>query len=106
MVTRRELPAQTTVAEREMRDQEVLRANRELASYFKGQRTEREARAALKIIKAFVRARERQDPRQRSPLPSLRRQSIKHHKKSRPKQAPLPQRDDTPIAEILQPPAK
>jgi hypothetical protein len=45
--------------EQNMRDQEVLRANRELAAYFKGQRTEREARAALKIIKAFVRDRER-----------------------------------------------
>ncbi len=42
-----------------MRDQEVVRANRELAAYFNGERTEREARAALKIIKAFVRDRER-----------------------------------------------
>ena len=30
----------------EAHDQEVLRANRELAAYFKGRRTEREARAA------------------------------------------------------------
>jgi hypothetical protein len=52
-----------------MRDQEVLRANRELAAYFKGRRTEREARAALKIIKAFVRDRERQGPKSRPPLP-------------------------------------
>ncbi len=57
--------------EQEMRDQEVLRANLELASYFKGRRTEREARAALKIIKAFVRDRERLDPRSRPPLPGL-----------------------------------
>jgi hypothetical protein len=56
-------------AEQTARDQEVLRANRELAAYFKGRRTEREARAALKIIKAFVRDRERQDPRSRSALP-------------------------------------
>jgi hypothetical protein len=56
-----------------MRDQEVLRANRELTAYFKGLRTEREARAALKIIKAYVRSRERQDPRQRTPLPAARR---------------------------------
>ena len=56
--------------EQEMRDQEVLRANRELAAYFKGRRTEREARAALKIIKAFVRDRERQDAKDRRPLPS------------------------------------
>jgi hypothetical protein len=55
--------------ERTMRDQEVLRANRDLAAYFKGQRTEREARAALKIIKAFVREREHQDPRSRPALP-------------------------------------
>jgi hypothetical protein len=60
---------QESMAEREMRDQEVLRANRELAAYFKGRRTEREARAALKIIKAFVHDRERQDARSRSPLP-------------------------------------
>ena len=56
-------------AEDEIRDQEVLRANRELAAYFKGRRTEREARAALKIIKAFVRDRERADPATRRPLP-------------------------------------
>jgi len=54
-----------------LRDQEVMRANRELAAYFKGRRTEREARAALKIIKAFVRDRERQDAKSRSPLPGL-----------------------------------
>jgi hypothetical protein len=52
-----------------MRDQEVLRANRELVAYFRGRRTEREARAALKIIKAFVRDRERRDAKSRSPLP-------------------------------------
>jgi hypothetical protein len=56
-------------AEQAIRDQEVLRANRELAAYFKGRRTEREARAALKIIKAFVRDRERRDARSRPPLP-------------------------------------
>jgi hypothetical protein len=58
-----------SAAAREMRDQEVLRANRELAAYFKGQRTEREARAALKIIKAFVRDRERKEESGRAPLP-------------------------------------
>lgn len=52
-----------------MRDQEVLRANKELAAYFRGNRTEREARAALKIIKAFVRDRERRDVGSRPPLP-------------------------------------
>jgi hypothetical protein len=57
--------------EQDVRNQEVRRANRELAAYFKGQRTEREARAALKIIKAFVRDRERSDPKNRPPLPGL-----------------------------------
>jgi hypothetical protein len=52
-------------------DQEVLRATKELAAYFKGKRTEREARAALKIIKAFVRNREQLEPKSRPPLPGL-----------------------------------
>jgi hypothetical protein len=56
-------------SEQQMREQEVLRANRELAAYFKGRRTEREARAALKIIKAFIRDRERLDAGSRRPLP-------------------------------------
>ena len=59
-------------ADQDMRDQEVVRANRELAGYFKGRRTEREARAALKIIKAFVRDRERRDPKDRAPLPGVK----------------------------------
>lgn len=58
-------------AEQSTRDQEVVRAARELAAYFKGRRTEREARAALKIIKAFVRDREHLDPKARPPLPGL-----------------------------------
>jgi hypothetical protein len=69
--------------ERAMRDQEVLRANKELAAYFKGQRIEREARAALKIIKAFVRGREELDPKSRPALPvpvpqNLRRSPLNH----------------------------
>jgi hypothetical protein len=60
---------QSDPAEQEIREQEVLRANRELAAYFKGRRTEREARAAVKIIKAFIRDRERLDPADRRPLP-------------------------------------
>jgi hypothetical protein len=56
-------------SEDDVRDQEVLRANRELAAYFRGRRTEREARAALKIIKEFVRNRERTSPAERRPLP-------------------------------------
>src|SRR5262245_59512111 len=59
----------TDSSEQEIRQQEVLRANRELAAYFKGRRTEREARAALKIIKAFIRDREELDPGARRPLP-------------------------------------
>jgi hypothetical protein len=57
--------------EQEIRNQEVLRANRELAAYFKGRRTEREARAALKIIKAFIRDRERIEPGSRPGLPGV-----------------------------------
>ena len=53
----------------ELQDQDVVRANKELAAYFKGQRTEREARGALKIVKAFIRDRERIDPAKRRPLP-------------------------------------
>jgi hypothetical protein len=60
---------ETDSSEQEIRQQEVLRANRELAAYFKGRRTEREARAALKIIKAFIRDREELDPGVRRPLP-------------------------------------
>jgi hypothetical protein len=56
-------------AEVDIRNEEVLRANRELAAYFKGKRTEREARAALKIIKGFIRYREKLAPSKRLPLP-------------------------------------
>ena len=42
MVKRREAAAPGhSAGEQDMRDQEVLRANRELAAYFKGRRTER-----------------------------------------------------------------
>ena len=58
-------------AEQQMRDAEVLRANAELASYFEGQRTEREARAALKTLKAFVKDRGRRGAKSRRPLPGL-----------------------------------
>lgn len=65
----RQKPTNTGGDEQTIRDQEVLRANKELAAYFKGRRTEREARAALKIIKAFVRGREELDPKSRPALP-------------------------------------
>ena len=73
-MTRKKRPAVAAppASEQVIRDGEVVRANRELAAYFKGRRTEREARAALKIIKAFVRDRERQDAKTRAPLPGLR----------------------------------
>lgn len=64
----------------EARDQEVLRANRELAAFFKGRRTEGEARAALKTIKAFVRDRERQEPGERAPLPGAKAKSTPQKK--------------------------
>src|SRR6185295_14542063 len=48
------------------------RANKELAAYFRGQRTEREARNALKTIKAYVRYRERLDPAAVRPSPAAR----------------------------------
>ena len=70
--TRKRSESDDTPADREMREQEVLRANRELAAYFRGRRTEREARAALKTIKAFVREREKRDARSRPPLPMRR----------------------------------
>ena len=64
-------PRDNTAAQ-EKRDQEVLRANRELSAYFRGRRTEREARGALKIIKAYLRERERQDPKDLPPLPGTK----------------------------------
>ena len=72
---RKSVVTRESPAEQEMRDQEVLRANRELAAYFRGRRTEREARAALKIIKAFLRDRERRDPGSRPPLPGAEKRS-------------------------------
>ena len=66
---RKQQSTHQTTTERQVREQEVLRANQELSAYFKGRRTEREARAALKIIKAFVRERESLDPGSRPPLP-------------------------------------
>ena len=69
MGTRKKSVRHSEGAETDVRNQEVARANRELAAYFRGKRTEREARAALKIIKAFIRDRERIEPSKRRPLP-------------------------------------
>jgi hypothetical protein len=69
----------------DIRDQEVARANRELAAYFKGRRTEREARAALKIVKAYIRDRERVAASSRRPLPGLRATEAAPAKVRKPK---------------------
>ena len=76
--------------EAERRDQEVLRANRELAAYFRGMRTEREARSALKIIKAFIRDRERVESAKRRPLPGAKKPTAvrKREKASKRRRAP------------------
>jgi hypothetical protein len=79
--------ARLAATEQAMRDEEVLRATRELAAYFKGRRTEREARAALKIIKAFVRGRERLDAKARPPLPGFAAPSPKPKKRRRTRPA-------------------
>jgi hypothetical protein len=93
MVKRRDAAAPGhSAGEQHIRDQEVLRANRELAAYFKGQRTEREARAALKIVKGFVRHRERQDAKSRSPLPGMRAAAVPADKKEKKKNRSKPPR--------------
>ena len=66
-------PADRNAEEQRLRNEEVTRANRELAAYFKGRRTEREARSALKIIKTFIKERERVASNQRPPLPGASR---------------------------------
>ena len=83
-----------------MRDQEVLRANRELAAYFKGRRTEREARTALKIIKAFVRDRERMDAKSRPALPGFG--TARMPKPAKPEKSRKPKKPKKPVT--VQPP--
>lgn len=96
------------VDEHVMRDQEVLRATKELAAYFKGQRTEREARAALKIIKAYVRSREEMDPKNRPALPGASaaraakkvaepRRRTKTRQRRRPEAIPQPSESVPPL---------
>ena len=84
----------------DLRDQEVLRANRELAAYFRGQRTEREARAALKTIKAFIRERQRTDPTKLRPLPGAGRTPAAKPPKPRkkPSRAARPKKTRKPKA--------
>ena len=99
MPTSRRSAATGNRAEHELRTQEVMRANRELAAYFKGRRTEREARAALKIIKAFIRDRERTDPAERWPLPgnesprtTMSTPKARKHSSARPLSVVTPER--------------
>lgn len=72
MASREKAANQAAAANGLVHDQEVVRARRELAAYFKGRRTEREARSALKIIKAFIREREDTAAAKRRPLPGLK----------------------------------
>jgi hypothetical protein len=88
----------------ELREQEVLRANRELAAYFRGRRTEREARAALKIVKAFIRDRERTDPAKRRPLPGATNRPQKRAPARKTSGAPR-RRKRLPPAEAVAPSA-
>ncbi len=81
-----------------MRDQEVLRANHELAAYFRGERTEREAKAALKIIKAFIRDRQGTPVDKRRPLPGMKPPRVTKLK-------PKPRRGRTKRPETAEPPA-
>ena len=100
----RQKPATPRADEQATRDQEVLRANRELAAYFKGRRTEREARAALKIIKAFVRSREDLDPKSRPALPGAgTTQTAK--KRADPRRRAKPRKQRLKAGESTQPPA-
>jgi hypothetical protein len=86
--------------DQDMRDQEVLRAKRELAAYFKGRRTEREARAALKIIKGFVRDRERRNAKDRTPLPGMKPAAVQ--KPAVKRKAPRPKNRETINAETAE----
>jgi hypothetical protein len=89
--------ARKTSTDHDRNDQEVLRANRELAAYFKGRRTEREARAALKIVKAFIRDRERADPRSLRALPGVKSPAVATRTKARKIKEVLT--NDTPAPE-------
>jgi hypothetical protein len=101
---KRTVASRVNPAERAIRDQEVVRAQRDLAAYFKGRRTEREARAALKIIKAFVREREGLDPKNRPPLPGARPAVEPGPKRRRSTRRKRRSRGPESIA-VIQPPA-
>jgi hypothetical protein len=100
----RKRPALDAV-EQAMREQEVLRANRELAAYFRGRRTEREARGALKIIKAFIRDRERTKPDERRPLPGRHEapKGTRVPRKAAARRRPVKPRSPAPPEPVLPP---
>ena len=100
----RQKPGVPHADEQAMRDQEVLRAAKELAAYFRGRRTEREARAALKIIKAFVRGREQLDAKSRPPLPGLRAARTARKPTTRKPAKPRVRRKPAEIARLAEPP--
>ena len=62
------------IARHDLAEDEVRRAVRELMAYFKGLRTHREALAALKTIKRFVRAQHKQNATTMVSLRSVRTQ--------------------------------
>jgi hypothetical protein len=97
--TRKPVATGIDATEQERRDQEVVRANRELAAYFRGLRTEREARGALKIIKAFIRERERLEPGRRRPFPGTHRTSTSTQKSTKRAARKKPQRPQPMSAE-------
>lgn len=99
----RQKPGTAHADEQAKRDDEVLRATRELAAYFKGRRTEREARAALKIVKAYVREREHMDPKSRPPLAGL---SPARPAKKAPTQKRAKPRARRRVAEGVSPPVE
>lgn len=58
--------------EQDTTEDEVRRAHRELMAYFRGRRSHREALAALKTIKRFVRAQKKQHATVTVAMPSVR----------------------------------
>jgi hypothetical protein len=54
-------PARRTL-DQDIAEGEVRRAVRDVSAYFRGQRSHREALSALKRIKRFVRAQQKQHP--------------------------------------------
>jgi hypothetical protein len=55
-------PAPRRSLDQDIAEGEVRRAVRDVSAYFRGQRSHREALSALKRIKRFVRAQQKQHP--------------------------------------------